>query len=114
MAETSGFDADKFWSDHDAEMRAKYGEDWHCDDWHEKRLGPPCVAAYLEWARARAHGAFEKNKPALYADHPEMGRVRVVMASRFGDVGITAKLTDARGYERRVMLGALTKFAAKP
>jgi hypothetical protein len=39
-------------------------------------------------------------------------RVRIVMASRFGDVGVTTKLDAVRGYEARVYLPCLTDFSA--
>jgi len=41
-------------------------------------------------------------------------RVRVVMASRFGDVGITSKLGREIGYEERVAVESLTDFAETP
>lgn len=49
-------------------------------------------------------------EPTLFADHGKT-RVRVVMASRLGDVGITKNLTVRRGYEKRVMVEELTNFS---
>jgi hypothetical protein len=114
MGNAQAIDTDAIWRKIEADNIAKFGADWHCDSWWYKKLGPPCVFAYLDWARAPAHGAFRQNKPPLYATHAELGRVRVVMASRFGDVGITPKLTDARGYEKRVCLGELSDFGDRP
>lgn len=45
---------------------------------------------------------------------PKGTRVRVVMASRFGDVGITSDLTKTHGYQARVACPALTDFSTKP
>lgn len=41
-------------------------------------------------------------------------RVRVVMASRMGDVGVTENLEAEYGYSRRVDVGELTDFSDKP
>lgn len=41
-------------------------------------------------------------------------RVRVVMASRFGDVGITRKLKENAGYLARVPVEWLTDFSEEP
>ncbi len=40
-------------------------------------------------------------------------RVRVVMASRFGDVGITRDLMAEHGYNDRVAVETLTDFSEK-
>ena len=41
-------------------------------------------------------------------------RVRIVMVSRFGDVGITDDLTTSRGYLARVSLETLTHLSNLP
>jgi len=41
-------------------------------------------------------------------------RVRLTMASRFGHVGVTRKLSQANGYEYRVYCSDLTDFSDKP
>ena len=41
-------------------------------------------------------------------------KVRVVMASRFGDVGITVNLKAENGYSHRVAVECLTDFAEAP
>jgi hypothetical protein len=96
----------------EAAQDARYGAGkWHCDDlWQAKTL-PPCAQAFLDVARAPAHG--QGKRPPLFATH-EGKRVRVVMASRFGDVGITTNLSSQNGYDKRVMLPDLTDFSDKP
>lgn len=51
--------------------------------------------------------------PVLFADH-DGRRVRVTMASRFGDVGITTNLGGLHGYGRRVGVEDLANFSAPP
>lgn len=52
------------------------------------------------------------NEPAMQEVKIEAGqRVRVVMASRFGDVGITTRLQDRNGYMLRVPVEALENFS---
>src|SRR4051812_31921635 len=99
-------------SDADAKLDALHGKGrWHCDDlWAAKTL-PACVQAYLDVARAPAHGMGKA--PPLFATYQGQ-RVRVVMASRFGDVGITPRLQAASGYIKRVLLPDLTDFSDTP
>lgn len=63
-----------------------------------------------------------KEEPRLFASMKETvthqgktwqkgQRVRVVMVSRFGDVGITQRLQDASGYGIRLSLDYLTDFS---
>ncbi len=83
----------------------------HCDDYIEDATQPECLRAFLDYARSPAHGAFHEGpKPRLFARHGKR-LVRVVMASRFGDVGITTRLHDEHGYEKRVAVADLTHFA---
>lgn len=112
--------------------------DIHCDDIIDDETQPACLRAYLEYNR---RPAIDKNlpefqEPALFAtlkdDHegqvylgtwskgnPDMqrvplkagSRVRVVMASRFGDVGITHNLKAFKGYCKRVPVSALHDFS---
>ena len=84
----------------------------HCDDYIEDQSQPDCLRAFLDHARAPAHGAFRHTpRPTLFADYGGR-RVRVVMASRFGDVGITTRLADEHGYEKRVAVADLSNFSA--
>lgn len=45
---------------------------------------------------------------------PSGTRVRVVMASRFGDVGITSNLKAKHGYDMRVLVTDLADFGVAP
>jgi hypothetical protein len=111
----------------------------HCDDIAEDPSSPACVRAYLSVARAPAHG-YGMKCPPLFAtlpvaltgrkwtgerdqkgepimdpvELPAGTRVRVVMASRFGDVGITPKLDAEHGYVLRVGLDQLSDFGDAP
>jgi hypothetical protein len=86
----------------------------HCDDYIEDRSQPKCLRSFLDYARAPAHGAFiEGPAPKLFADYKGR-RVRVVMASRFGDVGITRDLRAEHGYENRVLVEELSNFSEEP
>ncbi len=86
----------------------------HCDDYIDDRSQPECLRSFLDYVRSPAHGAFrEGTAPKLFADH-EGKRVRVVMASRFGDVGITSNLRAEHGYEKRVPVEHLSNFSKEP
>jgi hypothetical protein len=86
----------------------------HCDDYIDDPTQPECLRAFLAHARAPAHGSsLGTPRPWLFADHKGK-RVRVVMASRFGDVGITTELDRERGYQERVAVADLVNFAETP
>jgi hypothetical protein len=111
----------------------------HCDDFIDDWSAPWCLRAFLRHARAPAHGMSRGEKAALFAslrgdqtgqeftgqhDHTGGGimkpidlmagqRVRVVMASRMGDVGVTHKLEAATGYVLRVGVEELACFSAQ-
>ena len=71
----------------------------HCDDYIDDPSQPECLRAFLDHARSPAHGSFRPEpRPTLFADY-QGRRVRVVIASRLGDVGITSNLAVERGYE---------------
>lgn len=93
----------------------KYVEqNWHCDEYIDDESKPEVLRNYLRRARAPAHGHLENEPyPLLFADHKGI-RVRIVMASRMGDVGITPKLDEEYGYRNRVTLDELTNFSDKP
>jgi len=86
----------------------------HCDDYIHDRRSPLCLRLWLLVHRLPAsdhmllHEA--QIRPALYADHAGR-RVRVVMASRLGDVGITSRLDAELGYEARVRVAELSNFS---
>lgn len=107
-------DAKPFWVDVGEKLDALYGVGkWHCDDLWASGSLPQCAFRYLDIARAPAVKQIGKTIPPLFATH-EGKRVRVVMASRFGDVGITEDLTAERGYSKRVFLPELTDFSDTP
>jgi hypothetical protein len=86
----------------------------HCDDYIDDLDQPEALRTFLARARAPAHGHLSSDPfPTLFADY-EGTTVRVVMASRLGDVGFTYDLTKDHGYERRVFLEALANFRAVP
>ena len=86
----------------------------HCDDYMDDPLAPAALRRFLKFARAPAHGQLlPKPHPELYADY-EGTRVRVTVASRFGDVGITTRLDAEVGYERRVLVRSLSNFSETP
>jgi len=93
-------------------LNLKYGErKWHCDDILNDKSYPQCVIDYLDVARARAHGLGMK-QVSLFANY-NGNRVRVIMASKYGDVGITYKLDKEYGYDERVFLLDLTDFSGE-
>ena len=52
--------------------------------------------------------------PPVYANLKGVGRVRLTMASRFGDIGVTPDLTKEYGYSQRVPLKQLSGFSLTP
>jgi hypothetical protein len=86
----------------------------HCDEWADDETSPEPLRNFLNWARLPGHGLNEpKPHPELYADY-EGKTIRVVMASRFGDVGISYHLDQELGYVTRVPVEMLTNFRDKP
>ncbi len=105
----------------------------HCDDYIDDPSQPECLRRYLGWARLPASCKYPPKDPAyeryiseelrphiwrgppptLFADH-EGKRVRIVMASRFGGVGITTDLKADHGYSERVAVEALSNFSDAP
>ena len=86
----------------------------HCDDYSDDLAAPAALRKYLAFARAPAHGhLLPKPHPKLYADY-EGRRVRVIMASRLGDVGITTDLDAEFGYDCRVRVRSLSNFSELP
>jgi hypothetical protein len=90
----------------------------HCDDYIRDKTQPKALRKFLLYKRIPAYWQADLWKdswgfPVLYADY-NGERVRVVMASRFGDVGITKDLTKEHGYETRVSVEELTNFSEEP
>jgi hypothetical protein len=93
-------------------------DDGHCDWQINNYKQPMALRWYLLFNRMPASdkGLMRENgtpEPELYAKY-EGEWVRVVMASRFGDVGITKKLDRDYGYdEGRVSVADLSEFTDK-
>lgn len=89
----------------------------HCDDYIHDLAAPKCLRFFLLWNRMPAADQMLlrefREEPTLYADYQGV-RVRVVMASRLGDVGISRSLNKEDGYETRVPVEELTNFGATP
>lgn len=86
----------------------------HCDDYIDDPEAPECLRKFLDHARSPGHGSLRDDpRPKLFADYNGK-RVRVLMASRFGDVGITSALEAEYGYDRRVEVSALSNFSETP
>jgi hypothetical protein len=86
----------------------------HCDDYIDDPTQPECLRRFLDHARSPDHGSLRDDpRPSLFAKF-EGKRVRVTMASRLGDVGITRKLKAEYGYERRVAVDQLSDFGPTP
>lgn len=84
-----------------------------CDDYIDDLSQPECLRVFLDYARSPAYSQLRIiPRPKLFANYKGK-RVRVVMASRFGDVGITSKLHAEHGYERRVSVSELSGFSDK-
>ena len=88
----------------------------HCDEYIRDKTQPSCLRVFLLYHRvpAVARRRWQLRGwpvPDLYAEFKGR-RVRLTMASRFGDVGITENLR-APSYRKRVMIGQLTNFSPK-
>jgi hypothetical protein len=89
----------------------------HCDDYIHDFTAPHCLRFFLlvhrmpalDMALCREFGV----KPELFATY-RGERVRVVVASRMGDVGITRQLNTEDGYQERVMIADLSDFGDAP
>ena len=87
----------------------------HCDDYIGDENQPQCLRRFLRWKRwpalyqCRAKSLGFKT-PQLFACYKGK-RVKVNMASRFGDVGITYDLSLENGYDNRVNVEDLGDFS---
>jgi hypothetical protein len=99
----------------------------HCDDYIRDKTQPMALRRFLLYKRIPAVWQIQRWRwpvPALFATYVESNgpggrkgkrkRVRVAMASRFGDVGITRRLDAAFGYTERVPVEELTEFSETP
>jgi hypothetical protein len=89
----------------------------HCDEYITDPRQPKALRWFLLINRMPAVDAALAHemgvRPRLFATH-EGRRCRVVMASRFGDVGITYDLGRETGYQKRVPVAHLGDFGDQP
>lgn len=85
----------------------------HCDDYIHDSTAPKELRWFLLINRMPASDMMLARQfivnPRLFADYKGK-TVRVVMASRLGDVGITENLEAEDGYQKRVWLHELSNF----
>lgn len=82
----------------------------HCDEYIDDADAHQALRAFLARARAPGHGLMQAEPfPKLFADF-RGHRVRVVMASRLGDVGITTDHDEEHSYQVRVAVADLHNF----
>lgn len=95
----------------------------HCDDYIDDPTQPAVLRAFLDRARSPGHGMMSKDPyPKLFATYNGQShcgvnpgdRVRVVMASRMGDVGITKDFAAEHGYSVRCAVADLSGFSDQP
>lgn len=95
----------------------------HCDDYIDDDATPAVLRAFLERARSPGHGMTSRDPfPKLFATYVGEGwkdvskgdRVRVVMASRLGDVGVTKNHAAESGYSVRCAVDSLSDFGDAP
>lgn len=96
----------------------------HCDDYITDPTSPECLRRFLERARSPAHGHNSRDPfPKLFATYngdtewrgyAKGDRLRVVMASRMGDVGVTKRFDAEHGYDARFAVESLTDFSEQP
>lgn len=95
----------------------------HCDEYIEDPSQPECLRKFLDRARSPGHGMLSKEPyPKLFATYRGKGwqgvntgdRVRIVMASRMGDVGCTKNLNAESGYQLRTAIADLSDFSETP
>jgi hypothetical protein len=93
------------------------GEDIHCDEVINNVDYPECLRNWLKVHRSPAIKKSEVNSelgnPQCFATF-NGNRFKLVMASRFGDVGITKNLAADNGYEYRVSINRLSDFSENP
>lgn len=104
-------------------------EEKHCDDYIDDPSQPECLRKFLEYGRAPGHGHDLGEKPKLFATLVCPGkrelafvvrnggkngmRVKVNMASRMGDVGVSKDFKSDFGYFVRVPVEWLKEFSAE-
>lgn len=90
----------------------------HCDLYIDDPSQPEILRKFLGWHRMAAWQRFEALRkkepiPEMFADYKHE-RVRVVMASRLGDVGIIRDYHREKFCNARVYVADLSNFSEKP
>jgi hypothetical protein len=94
--------------------------DRHCDEYIEDESAHPALRAFLEYNRRPAIEKTDGVGPKLFATYngsdalsaPKGTHCRVVMASRFGDVGVRfSDLSRDYGYSTRCAVSELADFS---
>jgi len=89
----------------------------HCDAYISDIFAPKCLRFFLLINRLPASEQMLCREfgvtPRLFATY-EGRRMRVTMASRLGDVGISPVLDSEDGYELRVPVDKLSDFSVNP
>lgn len=95
----------------------------HCDEYIDDETQPAVLRKFLDRARSPGHGMMSQEPyPKLFATYNGvdwMGvakgdRVRIVMASRMGDVGATKNMDAESGYQLRCAVADLIEFSDQP
>jgi hypothetical protein len=89
----------------------------HCDNYIDDKDSPIVLRRFLRYHRWPATyeclaNSIGVKRPQLFATF-EGTRVKVVMASRMGDVGITTNLAAVDGYQLRVLVKHLSNFSSE-
>lgn len=102
-------------------MSLEMPADEHCDRVIDDETAAPALRAFIAYERQPTIGKDPRRRPRLFADYfgtdplcsGMVGRrCRVVMASRFGDVGVRfTELTREHGYSTRCWLSELQNFS---
>lgn len=89
----------------------------HCDNYIDAYDVPNCLRYYLLVNRLPAVDILTVKEavgePKCFATYKGK-RVRLVMASRLGDVGINHRLNTDHGYSERVLIKELSEFSPTP
>jgi len=97
----------------------------HCDDYIDDETQPLCLRRFLRYHRWPAIYKIRAERlgvkePELYADfivwrkrNAKPVRVKVMMASRMGDIGISQNLRDEH-YQQRLYVEDLSNFSERP
>lgn len=96
----------------------------HCDSYIRDKTQSVCLRRFLLYSRIPALWQakhWKWGEPVLFATLKTSGatsiepgtRVKITMASRFGDVGITTDLSSKSGYQARVPLEWLVDFSGE-